>query len=107
MSIKFRVLGFFFFGGGGGSADFTFLGARIFQSFLSIFDVFWPYFKGYCVFRSCRGPSLSQVGGVFRGKRQQLLTTPRASVSRQVAAMATRCSSPPERSDTSKSGHTF
>ena len=32
MSIKFRVLGFFFLGGGG-SADFIFMGARIFVIF--------------------------------------------------------------------------
>ena len=30
MSVKFPFLGFFFFGGGGGSADFIFMGARIF-----------------------------------------------------------------------------
>ena len=33
MSIKFLVLGGAFWGGGGGSADFIFMGARIFLSF--------------------------------------------------------------------------
>ena len=28
--------------------------------FLSIFDVFWGYFEGCCVFLSCREPGLSQ-----------------------------------------------
>ena len=58
MSIKFLLLGFFFWGGG--SADFIFMGARIFLTKLPEILYFWPF---SCILMAKDAPNIKEFEG--------------------------------------------